>query len=93
MPAPSGSFLRATKPALWEPPQRAKNRVWEARHARPELSRKEGEGQQGAGAGFSLPGVTAALPDMALAMLGQRGGHRARRAADFRKGHSKEPLY
>ena len=53
MPAPSGPFLRATKPALWEPPQRAKSWVWDARHARPELSRKEGEGERGSGAGCS----------------------------------------
>ena len=45
MPALMGSFLRATMPALWQPPQRAKNWVWAARQDRLELSRKEGEGE------------------------------------------------
>lgn len=56
-----GSFHRVTKPALWQPPQRAKNWAWAARPDRLELSRKEGEGKWGSGTGFSLQDASAAL--------------------------------
>ena len=62
MPALTGSFPRVTKPALWQPPPRAKNGAWAARQDRLELSRKEGKGEGGSSAGFSLQAVNAALP-------------------------------